>query len=114
MLISRFGTAYAGAYQISHSGEIDDWTITRPAVVEGDLWGMSGALDHYGTLNYPYGPMVVSKSFMATASTWAGVEAALESLTNNTIMADESKLWGMERNGSVNLWTYAKCTNLSL
>ena len=115
MLIDRFGTAltYNDAFQLSHAGEVDDWTISAPPVT-AQIAGAAGAFDFFGTAAYPFGPMTVNKSFMATASTWAGIETALDALEDNTIYKGEGRLWGIARDGTTHYWTYAKCTALDI
>ena len=103
MLIDRFGgtaAPYGSAFQLIHAAEADDWQITRPPVTT-HIAGADGAFDFYGTVNYPLGPMTVSKSFMATASTWAGIETALDNLETNTIYAGEGLLWGIQRDSTI-------------
>ena len=114
MLISGFGgTSYATSYKLMHPAEQDDWQITRPPVTT-QIGGAAGAFDFYGTANYPLGPMTIRKSFMATASTYANVDLAIDTLYEYTVDFNEARLWATARDGTTHYWTYAKCTALEV
>ncbi len=94
MIIDRFGSAYATAYQLPILQGQDDWATSRPPVL-AKVGGMNGAFDFYGTSNYPLESVTVKKSFTlahsgivvgtGTLTTTAGSDAVVGSGTLATL-----------------------------
>lgn len=81
MIIDRFGTTYATAFQLSQHNAIDDYTISRPAVA-ARVGGMDGAFDFYGSNNYPILPLIVKKN-LTLVSSGAGTVTGTGTLTGS-------------------------------
>lgn len=113
MIIDRFGDTYAGAFQLPQLQANDDWGAERPAIVS-QVSGASGAFDHYGSDNYPISPLSISKSFTLSGSSYSNVGTLETALRAATIAADRSKLWGLWRDGTTRVWTWAKCAGLTM
>jgi hypothetical protein len=112
MIIYGFG-ASASSCVFPQNLAQDDWQTTRPAVT-ATTWGMSGAYDFYHTDSYPLGPLMVKKRMLVRGTSWANVETQLDTLAAATIMAGESKLWGLQRDMTTTVWAYAKCTRFAV
>ena len=114
MIIDRFGDTQELAYVFPPANFADDWTFTRPPVT-ARAGQMSGAFDFFGTEAYPLGPLIVRKKVTITGSSWLDVDSQLDDLMDATIMSEfESKLWGLQRDGTTAVWAYAKCTKMSV
>jgi len=112
MIIDRFGDTYEDAYPLPPANFTDDWAFTRPPVT-ARVGNMNGAVDFYGTEAYPLGPLVIRKKVTITGSSWLDVDTQLDDLIYATILREfESKLWGLQRDGTSTVWAYAKCTRL--
>lgn len=111
MKIAAFGSTYAGAYVFPTYKAADDLTTERPSSLQR-VGSTSGAFDFLGSTANPIMPLTVRKSFEIVASTYAGVETALNTARASLLAADESKLWALMRDGSKR-WTYAKVTAFS-
>jgi hypothetical protein len=66
MIISRFGSTWAAAYQLGTLKGEDDYQTQRPASV-GQVGGMSGAFDFWGSTANPLGAQVVNKKYEIAA-----------------------------------------------
>lgn len=117
MIITHFGTTYpAGSPLFGTIQAVDDWSTTRPAVVQ-QASGASGVFDFFTNAGYPVAPIVAGKRFTVTAATYAGIETELDTLRAATIAAIEGhsyRIWGLPRGGNplaVNdfRWAWAKC-----
>jgi hypothetical protein len=62
MIISRFGSTWASAYQFGTLKGADDYQTQRPASV-GQVGGMSGVFDFWGSAANPLTAQVVNKKF---------------------------------------------------
>ena len=111
MKIAAFGSTYAGAYVFPTYKAADDLTTERPSSLQR-VGSTSGAFDFLGTTANPIMPLTIRKSFEIVASTYAGVETALDTARSSLLAANESKLWALMRDGSKR-WTYAKVTEFS-
>lgn len=111
MKIAVFGTTYAGGYAFPTYRASDDMTTERPSIVTR-VGGASGAYDFIGTTANPIAPVIVRKNFSIAASTYAGVETALETARSSLLAAAENKLWALMRDNTKR-WTWAKVTAFS-
>lgn len=112
MRMMRFGSTWAGAYTFTDVLMEDSWQSQRPPVVQ-KVSGADGAFDFYGDNNNPIAPVVATKKFGITATTSAAIEDALITLRAATIAADRTKLWWLDRDGSTQYWSWAKCTAIN-
>jgi hypothetical protein len=62
MIIARFGTSWGSGYQLGTLKGADDYQIARPASV-GQVGGMSGTFDFWGSTANPLTAQVVNKKF---------------------------------------------------
>ena len=108
MIIARFGATWAGATALPTAMMEDDYGPDRPPLAN-PVGGLDGEFDHSGEDANPIAPVLVRKSFVVTATTWAGVETALDTLRAALLGGGESKLWGEMRDGT-HRWAWAKCT----
>ena len=106
MKIAAFGSTYAGGYTFPTYKAFDAFPAERPANIQR-VGGSSGAYDFNGETANPIAPLLVRKSFEITASTYAGVETALNTARASLLAANENKLWALMRDGSKR-WAYAK------
>jgi hypothetical protein len=114
MIIDRFGDEYESAIPLPQGSFVDEWAATRPPVT-ARAGQMNGAFDFYGTEAYPLGPLIVKKKAMLVGSSWENVGTLIDDLIDATIMLEvESKLWGLQNDGTTVVWCYAKCTNLTI
>jgi hypothetical protein len=114
MIIDRFGDDYETAYPLPQGLFVDEWAATRPPVT-ARAGQMSGAVDFFGADAYPLGPLIVKKKMMLVGSSWANVDTLIDDLIDSTIMTEfESKLWGLQSDGTTTVWCYAKCTRLQI
>lgn len=111
MIVSRFGSTWAGAYMLPNAMMVDDFGTDRQAL-SARVGGLDGEFDYHGDDANPIGPVTVKKTAIITATSWAGVETALDALRAATITQAESKLWLLMRDGS-HRWAWAKCIGLS-
>jgi len=111
MLIARFGATWAGAYEFPTLKAVDDWSTIRPPVTVR-VSGASGEFDYYADDNYPVNPLDVSKTFTLEGNSYSNVETLLNTLRADLIAEGRSKLWGLWRDGSTHVWTWAKCVSL--
>ena len=114
MIIDRFGDEYETAYPLPQGLFVDDWAATRPPVT-ARVGGMNGVVDFFGTEAYPLGPLIVKKKMMLVGSSWEDVGTQIDDLMDSTILSEfESKLWGLQNDGTTMVWCYAKCTTLTV
>ena len=107
MIIDRFGSTYAGAYALPAAMLEDDWQSARPTLADR-VSGRYGAFDYFGDDANPIAALRVTRRSVITATTWAGVETALDALRAALNAATaENKLWGLCRDGSKR-WAWAK------
>lgn len=111
MKIAAFGSTYAGAYVFPTYKAADDLTTERPSSLQR-VGSTSGAFDFLGSTANPIMPITVRKSFEIVASTYAGVETALDTARASLLAANESKLWALMRDGSKR-WAWAKVTEFA-
>lgn len=109
MIIARFGSSWAGAYVLPRGMMIDDYGTDR-APLSARVGGLDGEFDFIGDDANPIAPVRVKKTAIITATTWAGVETALDAL-RVALVGGESYLWGECRDGS-HRWAYAKCVSI--
>lgn len=114
MILDRFGNEYETAYVLPQGLFVDEWALTRPPVT-ARAGQMNGVVDFYETAAYPLGPIIAKKKAMLIGSDWEEVETEIDDLITATILVnEESKLWGLQNDGSTTFWCYAKCTNLTI
>lgn len=113
MIIDRFGSTYAGAFDLTNLQADDNWPAARPPVIS-PVSGAGGAFDHYGVDNYPVSPLNISKTFTLSGSSYANVGVLETALRAAAISVGESKLWGIWRDGTTRVWAWAKCIGLSM
>lgn len=113
MIIDRFGSTYASAFDLTNLQADDDWPAGRPPVIS-PVSGAGGAFDHYGVDNYPVSPLNISKAFTLSGSSYSNVGTLETALRASTISVGESKLWGLWRDGTTRVWAWAKCIGLSM
>ncbi len=111
MIVSGYGSTWAGAYQFPSSAMADEWSHER-AVISQRVNGLPGEFDHSGDDAFPVQAITVTKRFTITSTTWAGVETELELLRTALASAVETKLWATQRDGS-HRWAWAKVDRLS-
>ena len=110
MLIARFGPTWAGAIVLPATEASDDWpNSTLPTVVQAG--GAGGAFDFSGDKPYPLQPITVSKTLVATSSTWAAIEPLVD-IYKGLVGYGRDKLWGLCRDGS-HRWAWAKCIEVN-
>lgn len=109
MRILQFGTF--NEYDFSEIQGDDDWVTTRPAVTT-QVGGAGGAFDFFGDTSNPPAPIIVTKGFTLSSTTYAGIATLLDTLRAATIAKPESSfLWGLPRDGAagtINDWRFAK------
>lgn len=108
MLIARFGDTWAGAYELPQLKAIDEWRAERPVVAE-QVSGASGVFEYYDDDNFPVAPLNLSKKLTLKGTSYSNVETLLNTMRDATIAADKTKLWGLLRDGTTHVWTWAKC-----
>lgn len=111
MLIARFGTVWPTAYVFPTLKASDNWVPTRPPVI-ARVSGVSGAFDYYVDDNFPLSPLDVTKTFTLEGSSYSNVETLRIALLNETIALGRTKLWGLWRDGTTRVWTWAKCISM--
>lgn len=111
MLIARFGTVWDTAYVLPTLKASDNWVPTRPPVI-ARVSGVSGAFDYYGDDNFPLSPLDITKTFTLEGSSYSNVETLRVALLDETIALGRTKLWGLWRDGTTHVWTWAKCISM--
>lgn len=119
MIIKRFGATWATAYEFSDLKAADDWVTSRTPVTQR-VSGADGEFDYYGDDAYPVDSIVITKRFELVGSSYANVETLLNTLRAATIAAGgegfldtgRTKLWGLWRDGSTRVWTWAKVLSM--
>lgn len=104
MIINQFGS-----YVFSNINASDQWRTERPAVTER-IGGAVGAFDFFGETANPVAPLIVRKTFLLKASTYAGMD--FDTLRESTIGKERDKLYILTRSGDYR-WAWAKCTSLA-
>jgi len=111
MIIARFGDTWSTAYEFAETQGDDVWSAERTAIIQ-QVGGAAGAYDFFGDANFPIAPLLITKKFTLSSSTYAGLETDLDTLRAATIAADKTKLWGERRGGKTSAyrrWAWAKC-----
>jgi hypothetical protein len=122
MLIARVGNSggtWAAAYEFPTLKAIDEWAASRSAVVQR-VSGAGGEFDFFGEDKYPIDPLLVEKKFTLQGSNYGNVETLLNTLRDETIARGGSggvdvglsRLWGLWRDGTTRVWTFAKCISM--
>ncbi|NTU66126.1 MAG: hypothetical protein HGB05_22650, partial [Chloroflexi bacterium] len=106
MIIARYGSTWAGGYVLPNGMMIDDYGTDR-ASIASRVGGLDGVFDYLGDDANPIAPVRVRKTAIISATSWAGVETALDTL-RAALTGEESCLWGECRDGT-HRWAYAKC-----
>jgi hypothetical protein len=110
MLVTRFGDTYNTAYVLPLAMVEDDIARHRSPQVQ-PVANADGAFDFHGNAAWPIEPLLVRKTAIVTAATWAGVDTALDALHAATIAVGERRLWAELRDGSKR-WAWAKCRSI--
>lgn len=119
MLIARFGPTWAASYEFSTLKAVDNWVASRLPVTQ-KVSGTGGEFDYYGEDAFPLAPITVTKTFVIKGTSYSNVETLLNTLRAATIAAGgagfldtgRTKLWGLWRDGSTRVWTWAKVLSM--
>lgn len=111
MLITKFGSTYAGALAFDLYQSVDGLGTARPAVV-AEVDGSAGSFDFWGDENFPIASQSITKSYTLLGSSYADVDVDLDALKADTLCIGRNKLWALMRDSSKR-WSWAKCTSLA-
>lgn len=111
MLITKFGSTYAGGFTFSQVQASNGFNLARPPVV-AEIDGSAGAYDFIGADNFPLAAQPIQIAHDILSDTYAAVDDDLDALKAATLCLGRDKLWGLVRDGSKR-WTWAKCIGLN-
>jgi len=112
MIATAFGTA-SSKYTFPTLQASDEVVLTRPPIIQ-QTGGSAGAYDYFHYYQYPLAPAIYIKKFTLSATTYAGIEAALQALKLATIgdgtVLSPTELYATARGGTPDAYsTRAKC-----